>query len=138
MYKAFEILDVAGDVGLSVSGVSLKEIFTNAAIGLYHLITPSKVETEETIEVAISGMDIENLLVKWLNELIFIFDAQGFIGNFIDFKNLSETELTAEVRGGFFDREKCEQGLLVKAATYHGLEIKKEDGLYRVKIIFDI
>lgn len=136
--EAFQILEVTGDVGIAVSGSDLQELFRNAAFGLYYLITPTKVSNTKRIEVSVSSIDMESLLINWLNELIFRFDVEGFVGNSVEFEFLTDTELKAIVRGGIFDKECCEKGSLIKAATYHGLEIKKKSDGYYAKIIFDI
>ena len=82
--KKFKVLDISGDVGLKAFGKSINEVFTNAAIGMYSLITNLRtIKKEKTINVSIKNDSIEGLLVSWLNELIFHFDAYGFIGKMI-------------------------------------------------------
>jgi len=135
---SYEIIDVAGDVGLSVKGKSLEECFFNAAQGLYSLITdPASVDTGEKKTLEIEGDNVEELLIRFLNELIFLFDAYGFIGKTVSVQ-LNNGKLEAQIDGEFFDPEKHERRLLVKAATYHNLEILQEEGRYVVKIVFDI
>ncbi|HYA11568.1 MAG TPA: archease, partial [Thermodesulfovibrionales bacterium] len=79
--KIFEIIDVSGDVGIKAYGGSLKDVFMNAAIGMYSLITDLEmVKEEKAVDVSVESDSIEGLLVSWLNELNFHFDAYGFIG----------------------------------------------------------
>jgi hypothetical protein len=37
--KKFKVIDVSGDIGLKAFGKSINEVFVNAAIGMYSLIT---------------------------------------------------------------------------------------------------
>ena len=144
----FEIIDVSGDVGIRASGRDIKELFVNAALGLYNLITDIKsVRPQRSINVEVRDDSLEGLLVRFLNELIFQFDTYGFIGNSLflegNIKNgtLEASEnywLKAEIKGEDFDPERHERRLLVKAATYHNLRLYKEDGLWKADLIFDI
>lgn len=137
----FEIIDVSGDIGIRAFGKSLEEVFINSALGMYNLITDiEKFEEKKTIELSLKGNSLENLLVSWLNELIFRFDTYGFIGNDISIKAFSsqQSALQAEVRGEEFDSERHERKLLIKAATYHKLKIEKINDIWQAEIIFDI
>ncbi|MCX7794705.1 MAG: archease [Thermodesulfovibrionales bacterium] len=145
----FEIIDISGDVGLRVEGKELEEIFINATRGLYSLITdPDSIKPEKTLNIQVRAHSIESLLVNFLNELIFHFDAYGFIGRSIDLESNikginipgedSELWIKALLKGEDFDPEKHERRLLVKAATYHNLKFYREGDRWRVEIIFDI
>lgn len=143
----FEVIDVSGDVGLRASGRDIKELFVNAALGLYNLITDIKsVRPRRSIDVEVKSDNLEGLLVRFLNELIFQFDTYGFIGCSLtvkgNFNNDTESSgnywLKAEIRGEDFDPEHHERRLLVKAATYHNLRFYREQDNWKVEIIFDI
>ena len=135
---SYRVIDVAGDVGLRVEGRTLEECFVNAGLGLYSLITDlDQIKQKKQIEIEISEESLDNLLVSFLNELIFNFDAYGFIGNTIELK-IEKNSLKAKVQGETFDPEKHERRLLVKAATYHNLILKQENTHWIAEIIFDI
>jgi SHS2 domain-containing protein len=145
--KRFETIDVSGDAGMRAFGSDLKELFVNAALGMYELITDvSGIGELKVVDIAVTSNTIEGLLVSWLNELIFTFDTYGFLGKKIVFEELvaAETEgggplrLRASVAGEDFDPEKHERRLLVKAATYHRLKIVKSGDRFQAEVIFDI
>lgn len=137
--EKFNVLDISGDVGLTAFGNSVQEAFVNAAIGMYSLITGlDAVATTQTIDVSVESHSPDGLLVSWLNELIFHFDAYGFIGKKIDIKEFSEKQISATVAGEEFDPERHEGKLLIKAATYHKLRIEKKDERWEISVIFDI
>jgi SHS2 domain-containing protein len=152
--KSFEVLDISGDIGLKAYGKSLQDSFMNAAIGMYSLITNLEmVKEEKVLDVSVESDSMEGLLVSWLNELVFHFDAYGFIG-----KRISITELTpssplgggeqpagqqayrikASITGEDFNPERHESRLLIKAATYHRLKVEKKNGEWEINVIFDI
>ncbi len=152
--QKFEILDISGDVGIKAYGESLKDAFINAARGMYSLITDlDMVKEEKVIAVSVESDSMEGLIVSWLNELIFHFDAYGFIGKKISISELTvspspgEAEqlanqqanrLDASIYGEDFDPDRHERKLLVKAATYHQLKVKKKNGKWEIDVIFDI
>jgi len=111
----------------------------DAGIGMYGLITDiEKIGDSQALGIRISSDTPEGLLVNYLNELVFHFDAHNFIGRRIEFAEFSENFLKAIIFGGEFDPEKHEQRLLIKAATYHNIRVAKEEGRCEVEVIFDI
>ncbi|MDA8388768.1 MAG: archease [Nitrospiraceae bacterium] len=135
-------MDISGDAGIRATGGSLEEAFAAAATGMYSLITDlADVEEKKSIEVsaeADSQGGPEGLLVGFLNELVFHFDAYGFIGRRVEIRQLAAGRIRAVVHGEEFDRGRHRAGLLIKAATYHGLKIENAGGLWGVEVIFDI
>jgi protein archease len=137
--EKFEILDIGGDVGLRAFGESKQEVFVHAALGMYSLITNTDVmKDHKSITVSAESPALDGLLVSWLNELIFQFDAYGFVGKNIEIINFSDNRIEAKLSGEEFDPERHEGKLLIKAATYHRLKIEKKDHLWESEIIFDI
>lgn len=137
--KQFEIIDISGDVGIKAFGGSIEEVFKNSAIGMYRLITDLEgVKGEKDISISVESNSLEGLLVSWLNELIFHFDAYNFIGKDIVILEMSDRKLKANVKGEEFDTERHERKLLIKAATYHRLKVEKAGDVWEADIIFDI
>jgi len=150
--KQYEILDISGDVGLRAFGKSIEELFINSAIGMYSLITDlNLIEEKKTVEIAVESSSLESLFVSWLNELIFHFDAYGFIGREIEINEFTPTltlpprgggmsggVLKATISGEDFNPEKHESKLLIKAATYHKLRIEKIADTWEAEVVFDI
>lgn len=137
--KQFEIIDISGDVGIRAFGGSIEEAFKNSAIGMYSLITALEgVRGDKNISISVESNSLEGLLVSWLNELIFQFDAYNFIGKDIVILEMSDRKLKANVKGEEFDTERHERKLLLKAATYHRLKVEKVRDGWEADIIFDI
>jgi len=137
--KPFRILDISGDVGLTAYGRTEQEAFANAAIGMYSLVADQDAILEKrTLDISVESRSSEGLLVSWLNELIFHFDAYGFIGKRVEVVSFSCNKLTSKVSGEDFDRGRHEGKLLIKAATYHRLRIEKVRETWEIDVIFDI
>ena len=134
----YEVLEHTADIGIVAYGKSLVEAFANAALGLFNLITDLDQVKEETFrEIEVEANDQEGLLVGWLNELIYLFDAENILFRRFEFQELRPTRLKARAFGEKVDPSRHPIKLGVKAATYHQLQVKKGDG-YRVQVIFDI
>jgi SHS2 domain-containing protein len=137
--KDFETIDISGDVGLKIYGESLENLFRNAAVGLYSLITdPSQLEIKKTITVKADGDTREGLLIAFLNELIFHFDTDGFMGKNIKIDKVTDNSVEATISGEEFDPDRHEGKLLLKAATYHDVSVEESEGIWTASVIFDI
>ena len=135
----YEALDMSGDAGLRVWGGSLEEAFESAALGMYGLITDiAKIERKKSIRVSVKGNSLDGLLVAFLNELVFRFDAYGFVGKAISIEKIENNMISAVIEGEEFEQGRHEAGLLIKAATYHNLKVEKHNDRWEFDIIFDI
>ena len=136
--KEFEIINHTADVGIIAYGADMNETFANAARALFSLITELD-DVEEVVhrDIELTAPDQESLLVEWLNELIYLFDAENIIFKRFDVTQLSQTHLKARSYGHEVDSSKHKLKTGVKAATYHMLKIDKSNG-GKVQVLFDI
>jgi SHS2 domain-containing protein len=139
MKTGFRILEHPADVGIEATGQTLREAFENAAHGLIWLIAgdESSEPTEERY-IKLTGKDEENLLVKWLSEILFLFDAEDFLTSEVSVERITPTQLEAFVFGETFDPTKHETRLDVKAITYHQLAIERREDGCTVRVFVDI
>ncbi len=137
--KRFEFLEHPSDVGIIAYGSNEKELFQNAAFGMFSLMSNlERVEARLPFDIEVEAPDTESLLVSWLNELIFIEDSKKVL--FKDFKisSLTGQMLKAKALGEKIDLSRHKVSRPVKAATFNQLEIKKEDDILKAKVIFDV
>ena len=139
MKKAFEIINHVADVGIVAYGSDAKELFSNAALALFSLITePESIEEKLQLDLEVSSEDMDSLLVEWLNELIYLFDVERILFNRFDIRSLTRNELDATCYGEGIDSIKHKIKLGVKAATYHMLKLEQNRDGYKAQIILDI
>jgi len=140
--KEFEIIEHTADVGIIAYGKNKKEVFINAAKGMFDIITGGNKTLKENFcdRIRVEADNLESLLFAWLNELLYISETKLVILNKFDIKDLSNSKISAEVRGLKINRLTLKIEKEIKAVTYHRLEIKKdeESGLWRAQLIFDI
>jgi SHS2 domain-containing protein len=138
MEKEFEIVDHTADVGIRAYGASINQAFANAAKALFSLITElDNVDEVLHRDIELVAPDQESLLVEWLNELIYLFDAENIIFKRFDITRLNSTRLKARGYGEKVDSSKHKLKIGVKAATYHMLKVDKTNGC-QVQVLFDI
>jgi SHS2 domain-containing protein len=139
MKKAFEILDHTADVGIIAYGADVEDLFSNAALALFSLITePESVQEKLHLNLEVSSEDRDSLLVEWLNELIYLFDAKHILFRRFDIESLTHNQLKATCYGESFNPMKHTIKMGVKAATYHMLKLEKNGDGCKAQIILDI
>jgi SHS2 domain-containing protein len=87
--------------------------------------------------VRVSGLDLQNLMVRWLAELLFLSESEGVLLSQFTVERLDGLALEASVAGERFDRARHAVRVEIKAPTYHGLRIEQADGGWLVRVIFD-
>jgi SHS2 domain-containing protein len=139
MKKTFEIIDHTADVGIIAYGADVEELFSNAALALFSLITePERIEEKLHLDLEVNSEGRDSLLVEWLNELIYLFDVKHILFNRFEIESLTHNDLNATCYGENFDPMRHKIKIGVKAATYHMLKLEKHGGGYKSQIIFDI
>jgi protein archease len=136
-----ETFDHTADLGLRIIAADLPDLFQTAAMGLFDVIVANReqVRALETEHVSLSGDSTEELLVEWLNELIFLSETRHRLYN--DFRvdmDESGCRLTAAIGGEPIDRARHILDHEVKAATRHGLSLRKDPEGWVAEVILDI
>lgn len=91
-------------------------------------------ETGAWREITVEAPDREALLVAWLNELIFLLDAEQWLPNKFEPVEVTPTRCRMRVRG----EQKPGLSGQVKAATHHALAIHDlPDGL-EARVVLDV
>ncbi len=137
--RPYEIIEHTADIGLRAYGKTLAEAFSNAAKGMFAIITDnSRIDSVGQYMIKLKSSNIEQLLVDWLSELLFLHDVNNLVfGEFKVRLDESRNELKADVFGEEYSREKHGYGEEIKAVTYYMLKVSKRPP-YVVQIIFDI
>ncbi|MCD6141263.1 MAG: archease [Thermoplasmata archaeon] len=135
---SFQLFEHTADIGVEAYGSTLEEAFEEVAKGMFSIITNgSKIDSKEkrTIRLPVDS-DMEQLVVDWLSELLYINDVEGLV--FGEFKVKINDELVGEAWGEKYDREKHGYGVEIKAVTYHMLQIKRNKKGFHIRVLFDI
>jgi len=132
----FEELDHTADLCLRAYGTDLEQLFAAAARGMFHLMRcqPGARSRRVRHHIHLQAGDLEALLVDWLNELLYLSEAQRELYDTYDLTHLDQTRLEAWV-GGSTDHPP-QRG--IKAATFSGLQVTRMGSGYEATITFDV
>jgi SHS2 domain-containing protein len=137
--QPFRVLEHTADIGFEAFGATRQEVFANAARALTHLMVDVEtIEPQEKLSLRTEASDMPNLLVNWLSEVLYLFDAEGWVFRDFEFEDLTDHSLAAMARGEKFDRRRHQVKLLVKAVTYHQLDLRETAQGWRAQVYVDI
>lgn len=130
-----------GDIGVDVEAGTLDGLFADAAAALTRTITEAEdIQGSDHRSLELSATDLDLLLVDWLSELLFRFETEGFLAAEVRPRVVRDEawRLHAEISGEPAAALRVPIKVLVKAVTYHALEVKEIGAGWRARIIFDI
>ena len=138
MEPAFTIFDHTADVGVVARGATLEESFANAALATFSVMTDlSAVRPLLRQNVTVDGTDLEDLLVGWLNELLYISTVDQVLFSRFDVSRVTPNRVEAVAMGEHMDPARHRLLTEIKAATYHRVKVE-HDGEWRAHVILDL
>ncbi|HSE63509.1 MAG TPA: archease [Thermoanaerobaculia bacterium] len=140
---AWEHFEHAADVGVRGRGDTPARAFGEAARALFSLLSADLDRIRPSVEerVECDAANLEELLVAYLNELLFLFDSRRVVfGSFeVAIEERSgRVKLTGMARGEPFDPERHEFTVLPKGATFTALEVARRDGEWIAQCVVDV
>lgn len=140
-YKFIEGLTTA-DIAFEAKGKTLKELFESAAMALFDIMAnPAKVGKKIIKKFSLEENSLENLMFKFLDEIIFFKDSDALVFNSSEVNAAEKNErffLTATLHGDRIDYKKQELKVDPKAVTMHKFEVKKVKEGYIARVVVDI
>ena len=136
--EAFREIDHSGDVGIEASGSDIADLLANVTRGLFALQYHGRVERNVERKIHVESESTEDLVVDWLSEVIAVGGARGELYSEVSLLEASERRARGVLRGERFSEAAHEPRFDVKAVTYHGLEVRRRGGVWRVRVIFDL
>lgn len=133
--KKFKFLAHTADVKFQAFGKNLEEQFTNAGLALKETIAEG-VEVQPSIKkkIKVRGDDLKGLLYSFLEEFLYLLDAEDFLLGDIEKIKIDEKkfELDADVVGDNASNYKFVND--VKAITYNEMIVDKKF----VQVVLDV
>ena len=138
-FVGYELVDHTADLGIRVWADDIKGLFEEAARALFDIITDlTKVEAHLKREIVIQGSSREELMVAWLNELLYLYEVERLLFRDFSIAEIDEGTVTGMANGEECDKARHPIKTEVKAVTYHQLEIKEHGERWQARVIFDI
>jgi len=143
----FDYLEHTADVYIVAYGNDLLEMFENAGLGLFEtMVNTNQLEPVETRKVESEGFDLENLLYRWLEDLLSLYYIEGIVCREVKVYELTIRRenneamymIRGECIGEVFNPDKHESRVEVKAVTYHLMKIVKDEEKWKAYFVLDI
>ena len=138
----YRFLDHTADLAVEVTAATREELFGEALRALTDSITPvDRIEPRVRRRITLEASALDELLLEWLSEAVARFEIDGLLFRSARVELAESGEilrLTAVVEGEEYDPHRHPLKVLIKAVTYHGLEVERQGPGWRARIIFDI
>lgn len=134
-----QVLDHTADLGIIVKSPDLQTLFEDAAgYMMQMMVAPLEEGIGHDFAIRVEASDLEDLMVRWLGEILYLFEGEGQIVTSVRIEALSPCSLSSVVRRIPFDVEVHEVLCEIKAVTYHQIEVRERAGRWESRIIFDV
>lgn len=136
--KRFIFLEHTADIKFQAFGKTLEEAFKNCVLATGKSICDEKIKKKTVKKIKVKGNDNESLLYNFLDEIVYLFDADNFI--VADLKKIKidkkEFKLEAELIGDTAKNYEIKEH--IKSVTYSEMFVRKEKGRWIAQVVLDI
>ena len=137
--KPYQVIEHTADIGIRVKAKDIKQLFANAGLSVFDIIAEKKPFLKAMrvkINIQQRGNNIEELLINWLNELLFLSATREVIFTGFSIKKIYAglVEAVGTAAAGKHYRINTE----IKAATYHKLKVSKTKSGWQAEVILDV
>jgi SHS2 domain-containing protein len=136
MRTGSQLLEHTAEVRLRVRAPTFGELAAEAGRALARLQLGREPPPGEGPwrRLAVRAPDREAVLVDWLNELVFLAEAERWVATEFAVEAATDRELRVRARGVAVD----EAPARVKAATFHGLTVASVPGGVEADVVLDV
>ncbi len=133
----YKFLEHTADVKFQAFGKNSEEVFENSALALKELICgKKKIKEEKNRIIKVKGKDFESLLYNFLEEIIYLVDAENFIISEVSEIKIKDFKLNAKISGDKVSNYNFNNE--VKAVTYNEMFVKKIKGKWTSQVVLDV
>jgi SHS2 domain-containing protein len=136
----FRFLDHPSETLVEVEGASPEEVFRDAALALFELMTDvSKLKVEEERDIELESSERHLLLIDWLNHLILLHETEKLFFCEFEIRISGGSIYRLQARAGAQKiKPDHEKRLQVKSATYGSLRWTESDRRHLVRFVLDV
>ena len=135
-------LSHTADLGVEIEAASLDALFADAVAAFSDAITEVDQVAERVARpLSAEAPELPDLLLAWLEELLYLFETEGLIFRRAEARvdhREGAWRAAGEAYGEPWDEARLPLKVLIKAITYHQLEVTRTAQGFRARVIFDI
>jgi len=134
------LFEHTADLGIEIWAPSLEGCFARAAAGMFASFVASAPRSgaEQSVRVEVRADGVEELMVAWLEELLFVSEVKGIALHRFEVQSATASHAVGLAQGSEFGPVSTQVGPVIKAVTRHELEVHRTGKYWRARIIFDV
>ncbi|MFV1958926.1 MAG: archease [Planctomycetota bacterium] len=141
--SGYRLLEHTGDMAFRVEAPTWPALLALASAALGAVILEPRDPDggrPGQVELEVEGADREDVLVAWLNEALLRFETEGLVPRTAVLRRADATRARGLVTGRRLDLAREAVDRVVKAATYHDLEVIEGGGAqpWRATVVLDL
>lgn len=134
---AHRFLEHTADIQVECRGGAFEDLLREAAQAFYEITLECvRDDAPATRHLDLTGATQEELMVRWLQELLFLLETEHFVATRYVFDEAQDGRVSALLEGYICSSDERSQE--VKGVAYHGLRIEQEAEGCSANIIFDL
>ncbi len=126
----YQKLEHKADMGFLVKAPSWQRLYTDAALSLTDIrVRLDRITDTEKRTVEVVSDDKEGLMVKWLTEVLFVFEKDRFLAKRVVITKFDGKSISATLWGEFYNPLRHGTVSEIKAVTHHQLQLGELPGV---------
>ena len=143
---SYIFFDHTADIGVEIFGRTKKDLFAHAAFALFDIMIQAtgnkgkaNRKTGERVKIrTVNGVDVEDLLINFLRELLYLFNGTGWVVDHCEIIECRNTRLVVKLLVEPYNKNKHSINTEIKAITYHGLSVGRIKNGWKARVILDV
>lgn len=137
--KKYRVIRKSSELSIRLSGDSLPQLLADAGFALFDLLVDlESVEARESVTLEVEGLDNDDLMVNWIRELLYEYQASGFMLKEFDIREAGEFFVRAEARGEKFDPDRHEEREAIAAVDERLSHLGKMGAQWTAQVGFEL
>ncbi len=137
----FTYLEHTADVMFCVEEKTLHDLFVTSALACFDVMADPKTVADKVMRtIEVSGDSVEDLMYNFLEEIVYLKDADALVFCSVDSLEISEDDghyaLSCVVRGDVIADQTLRND--VKAVTLHTFVVEQREDSWYMQVILDI
>lgn len=137
--KKYKLIRRSSELSVRLSGESMPGIIADAGFALFDLLVDlSSVEARESVPIEVEGVDNDDLMVNWMRELLYEYQASGYVLKEFEIRQAGEFFVRAEARGEKFDPDRHEERETIGAVAERLSHLGKMGSQWTAQVGFEL
>lgn len=133
----YKFIPHTADLKFQAYGKTLNSVFENSALALTSHLHEKKINPKKREFFLIKGVDLEALMFRFLEEILFLFETKRFLASKIKVKVAKDAKSLEVELHGEINKNKTARHY-IKAVTYNDMFVKKIKGQFVAQVVLDV